>query len=169
MSETDTCREILLPWCQGIGLDIGFGGSAISPTAITFDMYKPYTEVGGDRQILRGDAATLPFVCDNALDYIHSSHLLEDWTYHDLLPVLQEWRRVLKVGGYLVTNCPDQQKFLAHCAKTSQGLNLAHKEPDFSLATFRVLLSLTGPWEQVFVEPEHGPYSWLLVVRKVEL
>lgn len=167
MSETAASRELLAPFCQGVGLDIGFGGDAIHSRAITFDMPQPYTHVGGDRQILRGSATDLSFICDEALDYIYSAHLLEDWTYSDLIPILKEWRRCIRHGGLLVTNCPDQQKFLAHCAATGQGTNLAHKEDTFSLATFRQVLALVGQWEEVFVDTAHGAYSWLLVVRKV--
>lgn len=167
VSETDTARHILAPYCTGIGLDIGFGGSPITKEAITFDMFTPYTKVGEGRQILRGDCRRLPFLCDESLDYIHSSHLLEDFTYEELVLIIKEWRRCLKPGGLLVTNCPDQQKFLAHCAATNQGLNLAHKMADYSLETFTLkVLNQTGPWEGIFVERSHGPYSWLQVVKK---
>lgn len=167
VSETDTARSILAPFCNGIGLDMGFGGSSITPTALTFDMAQPYTNVGGDRQVLRGDARRLPFVCNEALDFIHSSHLLEDFHYDELVNIITEWRRCLRTGGVLVTNCPDQQKFLSHCATTGQGVNLAHKEQDFSLSNFKSrVLSRTGPWTPVFEEPNHGPYSWLLVIAK---
>lgn len=169
MSETATARHILAPYCQDPCLDIGFGGSAITPSAITMDMAQPYCpSLEGHTQILRGDCRRLPFFCDNSLASIHSSHLLEDFSYGQLVDILKEWRRVLKPGGILATHCPTQTKFLAHCAKTGQGVNLAHFEPDFSLETFRGnVLSKTGPWEDVFCEPHHGPYSWILCVKKV--
>lgn len=167
VSETDTARHILAPYCKGVGLDMGFGGSAITPEAITFDMPQAYTSVGKDRQILRGDCRRLPFVCDGSLDWIHSSHLLEDFTYQDLVPILKEWRRCLKPGGLLLTNCPNQSKFLAHCQKSGQGVNLAHKEATFSLETFiSEVLNKTGPWKEVFREPNHGPYSFLYICSK---
>ncbi len=169
VSETSTARHILAKYCEGKGMDCGYGGDLIAPHAWAFDLAPgPYTNVGNDRQQLRGDCRRFPFLCDGALDFIHSSHLLEDFTYADLVPIMKEWRRVLKVGGVIVTNCPSQQKFLAHCAATGQGVNLAHKEASFSLDTFTVnVLSKTGPWETVFEEPAHGPYSWLQVIRKI--
>lgn len=168
MSETAHGRPHLAQFCTGLGLDIGFGGDAIVPYALTFDQPTPYTNVGGDKQIMRGSATDLGMFCDESLSFIHSSHLLEDFTYPNLVKVITEWRRVLKPGGLLVTNCPDQQKFLAHCARTGQGTNDAHKEPDFSLQNFRDrVLAHTGPWEEVFVEPSAGAYSWYLVVKKV--
>lgn len=169
MSETSAARSVLAPFCQEKhGLDMGFGGDSIVPHAITFDMPKPYTNVGGDKQIMRGDCRNLGMFCDGAMDWIYSSHLIEDWKYRDIEMILTEWRRVLKPGGLLVTNCPDQQKFLSHCARTGQPLNMAHANADFSLANFiDKCLAPTGPWETVFVEPEAGPYSFYIVVRKV--
>ena len=167
-SETSASRHILAPYCQGIGIDIGYGGDKVVPSAWAFDMPRPYTNVGGDTQQLQGDCRSLSFICDNALDYIYSSHVLEDFTYRDLIGVLTEWRRVLAPGGLLVTNCPDQQRFLAHCAATGQGTNDAHKEADFSMDTFvHNSLRHAGDWSLDFELDPFGNYSWLLVARKI--
>jgi SAM-dependent methyltransferase len=168
MSETAAARPTLSKYCQGFGIDMGFGGSAIVPTALTFDMpvgYCPSFE--GHKQILQGDCKNLSYFCSEVFDYIYSAHLLEDFTYQELIPILQEWRRVLKTGGVLVTNCPNQQKFLNHCAATGQPLNLAHKEQDFSLETFKREVYKVGNWEEVFVEPNAGAYSFYLVLKKI--
>lgn len=169
MSETAASRELLAPFCTGLTLDIGFGGDPVIPDALTFDLRGgSYGAVGKARQILQGDCRDLSFLCDGAIDTVYSAHLLEDFHYWQAAEIVREWRRVLKPGGLLVTNCPDQQRFLAHCAATGQGLNLAHVESDWSLATFHAqVLEPTGPWEEVFCVPEHGAYSWLLVTRKV--
>lgn len=167
-SETQKARNTLSKFCNGIGIDMGFGGSAIVDSAITFDQDKPYCDPWEyHRQILRGDCKNLSFICDNALDYIYSSHLLEDFYYHELKDILIEWRRTLTDGGLLVINCPDQQKFLNHCARTGQGINEAHKEPDFSLHTFKRVLEQTGQWETIFEQEEVDIYSWYLVLKKV--
>jgi predicted SAM-dependent methyltransferase len=167
MSETDNCRDILAPYCKGIGMDVGYGGNKIVPEAWSFDMPQPYTKVGDDRQQLRGDCRIFPFIADGALDYIYSSHLLEDFTYSELVPIIIEWRRCLKPRGLMVTNCPNQQKFVDHCAKTGQGLNLAHKEHDFSLKNFKERsVAFTGNWDVVFEQDNFGNYSWLLVLEK---
>lgn len=166
-SESSLAAPIIGKYCQGFGLDMGFGGSATVPTAITFDMPQAYTCVGHDRQILRGDCRRLPFICDGALDFMCSHHLLEDFYYPDLVLIIKEWKRCLKDGGLLITNCPDQQRFLAHCRSTGQGTNEAHKEQDFSLKNFQEkVLYKTGPWKEVFTQAEFGPYSWLKVVSK---
>ena len=164
VSETSVARSVLAPYCEGVGLDIGYVGDPIVPSAITMDMPTPYTSVGGNRQILRGDCRDLSFICDGALDYIYSSHLLEDFTYYEFWKILIGWRRVLRVGGRIITNCPDQQRFLKHCAATGQGINGNHKEQDFSLENFKKILFKTGSWEVVFEEPDAPPYSWYLVV-----
>ena len=168
MSETAASREILAPYCaEPWGVDLGFGGDPVVPHAITFDMPRPYTSVGGARQILRGDCRDLSMFCDGALDWVYSAHLVEDHYYSELHVILREWRRVIRPGGLLVTNAPDQQQFKAYIAEHNQGDNLAHREQDFSLDNFRRCLDTCGPWEEVYAMPDDGRYSWYLVVRKV--
>ena len=133
MSETRAARASLVQYCVGRGLDIGYGGDCISENAWSFDMPVPYTSVGNDRQMLRGDCRKLYFVCDGALDFIYSSHLIEDFFYGDQIAIIAEWRRCLALGGVLILNAPDQRRFLAHCARTGQSTNENHKEPQYSL------------------------------------
>ena len=67
----------------------------------------------------------------------------------------------------LVINCPDQRRFIHHCATTGQGTNENHKEADYSMRHFidRVLV-FTGDWRIVYQEPDAKPYSWYLVTQK---
>lgn len=174
MSECATSRHIFAPYCKGkLGLDLGFGGDAFldEPTCLTFDMPKAYTSVGSDKQILRGDCTELSFICDGALEYVHHCHLAEDFYWKDLREkIVPEWRRVLKVGGLLLTNCPTQEVYLEINRRngTMDTINLAHKEPDFSLEKWNHhIVANTGPWEVVFEEPSHGEYSWLQILKKV--
>lgn len=167
-SETDRARETLAPFAVGLGMDVGFGGSALVKGCLTHDMPQPYTSTGGDKQILRGDARSFPFFCDEALDWISQSHLLEDFSYAELVDIITEWRRILKVGGFLIMNCPDQMVFKDYIARHSQGDNLAHVEKDMSLSTFKEhVLSNTGPWEIVYENPLRDGYSWHLVCKKL--
>lgn len=171
MSETASSRHIFAPYCKGLGIDMGFGFDLVVPTAMGMDLPQPYTRVGGDKQTLRGSCKDLSGFCDESLDYIHSSHLCEDFSYHELSQkIIPEWRRVLKVGGYLLTNCPDQQKYLEVNRRngTMDSVNQAHLEQDFSLEKWNHhVVANTGPWETVFEEPNHGEYSWLQVLRKI--
>ena len=169
MSETSAARSVLAPYCVGLGIDMGFGGSAISPSAIAFDMPHMYCpSLEGHRQHLQGDATNLPYVCDGAFDYIYSSHLIEDFYYDELIGIISEWRRILAPNGVLVLNCPDQKRFLDHCERTGQSRNENHKELDFSFSHFvdRVLV-VTGRWDIIYKDPDVPPYSWFLVARKV--
>lgn len=169
MSETAAARSVLAPYCTGIGIDIGFGGSAITPTAITFDMSSMYCpSFEGHRQHLQGDATRMPFICNGAFDYVYSSHLIEDFYYDELISLIGEWRRILAPSGVLILNCPDQKKFLDHCERTGQSINANHKEMTFSCQRFidRVLV-LTGGWDIVYKDPSVPPYSWYLVARKI--
>ena len=47
---------------------------------------------------------------DNSIDYIASVHALQEIAYPDLIPALQELRRVLKVNGVLRLVLPDLDK-----------------------------------------------------------
>src|SRR4029077_1205065 len=168
VSETAAARSTLAPYCVGRGIDIGFGGDAITDNAWSFDMPVPYTTVGSDRQVFRGDCRKLHFLCDGALDFVYSRHLIEDFRYGDLIPIISEWRRVLAPNGVLILNAPDQRRFLAHCAATGQGTTDNHKERDFSLRTYMDhVLVFTGVWNVVHQSPDVPPYSWYLVLRKV--
>ncbi len=52
------------------------------------------------------NADTLRFAKDNEFDLVRASHILEHFALKDCKAVLQEWRRVLKPGGYLVVCVP---------------------------------------------------------------
>jgi predicted SAM-dependent methyltransferase len=166
MSETAKHRDWFLPHIQGYGMDIGFGGDAIVPHAITFDMPQPYTSVGSAPQHLGGDCRKLPLKNDT-LDWLYNSHLIEDFTYNDQIPMVQEWLRVLKPGGRLLILAPDQQRFLAHCAATGQSINDNHKEADYSLRTFRKKVLKTGNIRaRVVAQEDFADYSWGIVLEK---
>ena len=110
-SETSVCRERLAQFCTGDGLDLGCGGDLIVPHAIGIDLPKPYASVGRTPIPLRGDARYLHWFADNCLDFVFSSHLLEDFGANWTLAVLLEWQRVIKVGGHLVIYGPDEPTY----------------------------------------------------------
>lgn len=171
MSETAASREIFAPYCKGVGLDMGFGGDLVVPNALGYDYPKSYTNVGQDLQTFRGDCADTSGFCDNCMDFIHASHICEDWYYQQLREtVIPAWHRILKPGGYLLVNCPDQARYLAVNERngTMDKINLAHKEPDMSLTTWKEhVINQTGPWEIVFEQDNFGDYSWLMIAKKL--
>jgi hypothetical protein len=166
VSETSKHRTWFAEFTSGYGVDVGYGGDPIVPHAICFDMPQPYTEVGSAAQHLGGDARRLPFK-DGALDWLYSSHLIEDFTYDGQRALVREWLRVVKRGGYLMILAPDQQRFLAHCSATGQSVNDNHKEADYSLEMFfrKVLKPLNQ--SRPFRAADFSDYSWGVILKKI--
>lgn len=163
MSETKYIRETVLPYCVGKGLDLGCGGDKITPDCFGFDLPKPYTKVGDDIIEMWGDARCLPFN-DDVLDYVYSSHLLEDFL--NTKDVLCEWLRVVKPNGFLIIYCPDEQVYRNYCKETGQDYNLAHCVSDMSLPYMLDIISDMSV-EVVYRDLLVNFYSFLLVLRKV--
>ncbi len=83
-------------YCQGRGLDIGFGGDLLSPNCQGWDIGS------GDAQSLKG----LP---DTHFDFVYSSHCLEH--VGDPRLALLNWWRVLKPGGHLILYVPHRDLY----------------------------------------------------------
>jgi ADP-heptose:LPS heptosyltransferase len=100
-NEASKCRHRVLPFLRGIGVDIGCGPDKIHHKAI-----------GVDKNLGSGICHTgenLPMFADGSLDYVFSSHCLED--LGDTEAILKEWWRVLKVGGHLVLYLPHKDLY----------------------------------------------------------
>jgi SAM-dependent methyltransferase len=164
-SETSKCRARLAPHCTGYGLDLGFGGDPITRFAIRMDLPSPYAYTGDDPVQLGGNAENLYWFRDGVLDFIYSSHLLED--YVDTEAVLREWLRVLRPGGRLVIFCPDEQVYRKHCLATGQTYNIHHIHADFSLQKVKGHLDHIGGTKVIYEAPLVDIYSWDLVCEKV--
>ncbi len=167
MSETAKHRKIAEPYCIGSNvLDIGSSGNPVVPWAIQMDLplekYLAYNPERPEAHIhLRGDCRELPFR-DAVLDIVHSSHVLEDFT--DWSPILREWDRVVKVGGFLIIAVPDHERFRAAVA-AGQGDNLGHKH-ESHVGELTGYLSRTY---HVFMDDfvgESPEYSILFIGRK---
>lgn len=165
VSETSKCRERLSLYCRGNGLDLGFGGDPITLSAIRMDFPSPYANVGPYPVQLAGTAENLIWFKDNVLDYIYSSHLLED--FYNTEAVLREWLRVLKPGGLLIIYCPDEQRFRKHCKDTGQPYNPAHVHDFFSLGYVKQILSEINQTKVVHEKDFVDIYSWELVCEKL--
>jgi predicted SAM-dependent methyltransferase len=164
MSETTLCRDRLKHFCIGNGVDIGYGGDPIVPTAITIDLPNPYTYVGAAPQNLSGDGRDLYWFKDFSLDYVFSSHLLEDFDNTEI--PLREWLRVLKYDGYLIIYCPVEKIYRKHCEKTGQTYNLNHKHENFDMYYVKDILSKIGDVRFVIQNELVDIYSFELVVQK---
>jgi SAM-dependent methyltransferase len=163
-SETSKCRERLAPFCIGYGADLGFGGDPISDAAVRIDYPNPYAHTGMYPVQLGGDASRLHWFADGVLDYIYSSHLLED--FQDTKGILIEWLRVLKPGGHLILFCPDQQVYKAYCRTHGKEPNPHHAHADFSLRKVQQILSEIDATEEIHSRDIVDDYSWELVVAK---
>jgi len=163
MSETAKHRDQVAEFTVGNGVDLGSSGDGIVPWAIQVDLptdeYLRYNPKRPQDAIhWRGSALHLPFQ-DRVLDFVHSSHLLED--FEDWGPILKEWDRVLKIGGYMIIAVPDHARFRAAVAR-GQGDNLNHKHeshvgelPKY-LHTYKTLIDR-------FVSSDPNEYSILYV------
>lgn len=101
-AETTKARErrigegFFKKYCQGKGLDVGYGGDLLAENCKGWDVEH------GDAQFLHG-------IKDSKFDFIYSSHTLE----HMIEPqtALKNWWRVLKPGGYLILYIPHRDLY----------------------------------------------------------
>lgn len=168
-SETTIARKNLLKYCTGYGLDLGYGGDPITPSAITVDLPKPYTNVGDSPLNLGGDARDLYWFKDEVFDFVYSSHLLEDFPANETLHIMREWLRVIKPGGNLVLFLPDEQIYRKHCDETGQNYNLSHSIDNMSLDYIKKLLLEVNNVEIIHETPLIGTYSFEIVIKKLKL
>lgn len=178
MSETSKYRHLTSTYCYradgqpGCGIDIGSQGDPVVPWAWQFDLpdvlYRIYN--GADNGLrapvnLRGEGDNLIAIDDASLDFVYSSHLLED--YADWTPPLTEWVRVLKPGGYLIILVPDRERWLA-ALRRGQPPNSAHKHEghvgELSLYAQRLHLEVI---EDRLTDLSPEDYSILFIAKKL--
>ena len=164
ISETSKCRATLTQFCQGDGMDIGYGGDPIVPHAICMDLPQGYAHYKNHVQHLHGDARDLHWFRSNSLDWIYSSHVLED--FEDTKAVLEEWLKVVKSGGNLVLYLPDEQTYRAYCRSQGRPPNIHHIHEDFSLHYVKECLVHRTDVEIIHERFPVGIYSFELVLRK---
>lgn len=165
-SETSKHKHLIVDYCRGNGVDLGSSGDPVVPHAIQVDLpsdqYKHYNTTRPEAIIQwRGSAVDLPFK-DSVLDFVHSSHLLEDFV--DWTPLLSEWDRVLKSGGHMIIAVPDHGRFRAAVAR-GQGDNLSHKH-ESHVGELTAALPYYHPIMDGFVNDNPNEYSILYIGRK---
>lgn len=165
-SETSKHRHLVIDYCRGNGVDLGSSGDPVVPHAIQVDLpaeeYRHYNTARPEAAIQwRGSALELPFK-DEMLDFVHASHLLED--FDDWGPPLKEWDRVLKRGGYMIVAVPDHGRFRAAVAR-GQGDNLSHKH-ESHVGELQNWLSSYEVLKDGFVNDHPNEYSLLFIGRK---
>lgn len=173
MSETSKHRPLTVPYCQGNGIDIGSGGDPVVPNAIQVELnlahYLEYRsgEIPANPIQWHDDSAALnlPFK-DAVLDFVYSSHLLED--FFDWWPPLIEWVRVLKPGGYLVILIPDQERWQA-ALRRGQPPNCAHRHEGRvgELTTYCGRLGLQVIEDRLAIPEDPFDYTIAFIARKL--
>ncbi|MBM7866704.1 methyltransferase domain-containing protein [Heliobacterium gestii] len=163
-SETSKVRDDLRRFCVGNGLDIGFGGDPIVDSAICMDMPKRYVSYNYYPQHLHGDANHLCWFADESLDYIYSSHVLED--FRDTAQVLDEWLRVLKPGGHLILFLPDEPLYRQYCRERGEASNPYHIHEHFGPDYLKDILDGRDDVEIIHERYPSHIYNFEMVLRK---
>lgn len=169
MSETAKHRVLIERYCVGNGLDLGSGGDPVVPHAIQVDLpletAERYTATNYGATIhLRGDARELRWFRDGVLDWVFSSHLIEDFTQAEQPTILREWGRVVRPGGYLIIMYPES-KLWATAVDSGQPCNHNHKYEPFGGEIAGVLRRMG--WEIVMDQlGSETDYGWIVVARR---
>jgi predicted SAM-dependent methyltransferase len=154
--ETDHCRDRLIKYCQGQGVDLGCGNSKIKIDTIGIDLYHPEAD-------MHADVRDLSFYPDNYFDYVYSSHMLEE--LQNTEATLKGWLRILKPAGYLVLYQADKELYypIGHPL-----CNTSHQH-HFSGEELWGILERIGGVELVHHDrhPELKEWSFELVVKKL--
>ncbi|MCX8519664.1 MAG: class I SAM-dependent methyltransferase [Methylophilaceae bacterium] len=91
---------------KGYGLDVGCGNDSLARYVSEFF---PLVRNIATYDMPQGDAQKLVNVEDNSFDFLYSSHCLEH--LRDAREALHNWIRVVKPGGYLVVQIPDEDLY----------------------------------------------------------
>jgi predicted SAM-dependent methyltransferase len=145
------------------GIDIGSGGSPIFINSISMDIK---TRHWSSLIQLHGDARNLYWFKDEVLDYVFSSHCWEDFSESEKIPVLKEWIRVVKPGGFLILVLPDEQKYRNYCANRGAVPNGDHKDATFSMEKVIKIVSKQFPNLKIIEATDVTAYSFIVVFKK---
>lgn len=135
-SEAHKYLELTQHYLTGLTLDLGSGGWPVVPHAIQVELPKDQFDAYTGGRIpaypiqIHGDIFNLPFKND-AVDSIHSSHLIEDFPRDQWLVLFREWGRVLKPGGHMVVLVPEHERWQYCVQVLGQTPNCSHfgREP----------------------------------------
>ncbi|MEO8649037.1 MAG: class I SAM-dependent methyltransferase [Acidobacteriota bacterium] len=160
-------------YCQGRGLDIGYGGDILAKNCRGWDFED------GDAQYLKG-------IKNESFDFVYSSHTIEHMVVPEIS--LQNWWRVLKPGGYLIVYLPHRDLYEKRKTLPSRW-NSDHKhfflpetdEPPDTRGVAQLIERSLHRYELIYLkecseghtitDPEihsDGEYSIEVVVRKLE-
>lgn len=179
MSETNKYRQLTTKYCYradgqpGCGIDIASQGDPVVPWAWQLDLpvaefshYNSGHEPRGPIQ-LRANGIHHLAAEPGTLDFVYSSHLLEDNLEEDWDRILKLWSLMLKPGGYLIILVPERHLW-ANALKRGQSPNCSHKyEPlvgDMSRHAKAIGLEVI---EERLTALDHQDYTIMGVFRKL--
>lgn len=159
-------RLALLLYCTGHGIDVGCGHRKTSANCIGVDIIGK-GETGSEGCVTGKDSVAdiqasgdnLYMFKDKEFDFVISRHNLEH--YQDIVKTLQEWKRILKIGGILAAVLPDD-RFINTIA-----LDPTHKHV-FTPESFERLLGLIGGFEIIKSEVVIPNWSFISVATRCE-
>ena len=165
-NESQKCRWEIVQWTRGRGLDIGCGPIKCFPHMIGID--NCHHEMFG--QTIKPDVKVhtcldLGIFASGSMDFVFSSHTLEHIEPENVVRCLEEWMRLLKVGGNLVLYLPDK-KLYPHIGE--EGCNPDHKwEPEYE-SVVAYMDKVSCGWEMVVYQlrNQEDEYSGLYVFQK---
>lgn len=99
-------------------LNVGCGSSPVKPDVFPPKLWREI-RVDVDPEVkpdIVAWAHSMPMIESGSHDGVYSSHAIEHVYAHEVMAVLLEFNRVLKVGGRIVITCPDIQTVAAHVA-----------------------------------------------------
>lgn len=156
--ESDKCRHRVTGFLEGCGLDLGCGDKKIVTGAIGIDQMGQAADIRLDL----GDQEALRMFAGDSLDYVFSSHCLEDLI--DWQGALREWWRVIRYGGHLVLYGPDPEYYPR---VGTAGANPNHRQDLHGREVWEFLKTLTNA--RLVSLTRHNAaneYSWQLVAQK---
>lgn len=155
---------VLLPYCNGVGLDVGCGSRKTHPDAIGVDITpkgKPGIYGSERRQMSQADVVLsgddLNIFADGVFDYVVARHNLEH--YKDPIKALQEWKRVLKKGGIMGIVVPDDENI------DTISLDPTHKHA-FTKDSFKRLINTIGGFRIIKIENCIDDWSFVCIAKK---
>lgn len=161
-------RLALIQYCaNGKGIDVGCGNRKTHPNCIGVDLIASgslgeYGCVAGKLSVadICASGDDLDMFEDGELDFVVSRHNLEH--YVDIIKTLQEWKRILKVGGVMAAVLPDES-----CINTIV-LDPTHKHV-FTPESYRRYIDLIGGFRVIEMRTVSKDWSFLCAAEKYQI
>ena len=180
--ESSKVRQRIVTYLHGYGIDAGAGGDPILPVKAKSKEVccLAVDRDGGVNIDLIADVSKLPMFADESLDFVYSSHTLEDFHYWQM--VVEEWWRIVRVGGHLIIYCPltkgiaknlglaNWEDFYPDMDEADADRNLDHRTDLNPVAIKEYVASLSPVGievDEIRNTKEDTEYSFLLVFKKL--